>query len=71
MLGEDVATCTPDIYRVATDSSRSVARDHFLFSLLARPNGWQDWMEFCEQVMFSLVMRGNGYAAILPQLLTR
>jgi HK97 family phage portal protein len=34
-------------------------------ALLAKPNPWQNWMEFCEMLNCGLIMRGNGYAPIL------
>lgn len=64
MLAEDVAKLSPRVWRRSDDGSRTEARDHYLYELLYRPNAWQNWMEFCEQMQCSLIMRGNAYAVI-------
>lgn len=64
MLAEDVAKLTPRIWRREADGGRVEAKDHPLYELLYRPNAWQDWLEFCEQMQCSLIMRGNAYAVI-------
>ncbi|WP_131116490.1 phage portal protein [Lichenihabitans psoromatis] len=65
MISEDVGKLTPEIYRQREDGGREVAKDHFLHTLLDEPNEWQSGMEFREQLTGGLMMRGNGYAAIL------
>lgn len=64
MLAEDVAKLTPKLWRIADDGTRTEAKDHYLYDLLYRPNGWQNWLEFCEQMQCGLIMRGNAYAVI-------
>lgn len=64
MLAEDVAKLTPRVWRKNADGSRTEAKDHYLYELLYRPNDWQNWLEFCEQMQCSLIMRGNAYAVI-------
>lgn len=64
MLAEDVAKLTPRIWRKKPDGSRTEATDHYLYELLYRPNDWQNWFEFCEQMQCSLIMRGNAFAVI-------
>jgi HK97 family phage portal protein len=65
MLSEDFAKLTPSIYRVDSDTGERVpANDHPLYDLLYQPNDWQNWFEFSEMLMCSLLMRGNGYAVI-------
>lgn len=65
MLCEDIAKLRPRLYREADDGTRTDATDHYLYELLQAPNEWQNWFEFCEQMMLSLVLRGNGYAVII------
>ena len=62
MLCEDFAKLTPSVYRIQPDGTRKAAEDHELHALLYRPNDWQNWFEFAETMMASLVMRGNAYA---------
>ena len=64
MLAEDVAKLTPRILCRNADGSRTEAKDHYLYELLYRPNAWQDWLEFAEQMQCSLIMRGNAFAVI-------
>lgn len=65
MLAEDVAKLTPRLFRKDKSGLKQEASDHWLFDLLDLPNEWQNWMEFCEQLMVGLVMRGNGYVVII------
>ncbi len=64
ILAEDVAKLTPRIYRRLPNGGRELAKDHFLFNLLRRPNDWQSGLEFREMMQISLVLRGNAYAVI-------
>jgi HK97 family phage portal protein len=65
MLAEDFAKLTPSIYRIDPDTGARVpADDHPLYDLLYQPNDWQNWFEFAEMLMCSLLLRGNGYAVI-------
>jgi HK97 family phage portal protein len=65
MLAEDVAKCSPQIFKRLADGSRTPATDHYLYDLLERPNDWQSGFEFIEHLMVGLVLRGNGYSVIL------
>jgi len=65
---QDVAKLPPHIYRVGRDGKRTEAREHFLYSIFHRPNGWQTWFEFCEQMQVALLLRGNAYAVVLRDL---
>lgn len=70
VLSEDVSKMTPQIYRAVdaggrVESSRVVAKDHFLYNLLWRPNDVQTWPEFCRFMVVSYLLRGNAYAAII------
>lgn len=68
-LSEDVAKLKPSVYRlkkVAYGSGfiKEVAKNHDLQKLFRRPNIYQDRFQFFETLMYSLVMRGNGYIFI-------
>ena len=65
MLTEDVARLPIWLEKKRANGSRVVITDHPLAELMEEPNEWQDWLEFAEMVQVGLVMRGNGYAAIL------
>lgn len=67
MLSEDVAKLPVALYRRMPDGKRQKLKkkDHFLVALLRRPNSWQNWMEFCEQMQCALVLRNNAYAVII------
>ncbi|PWC96957.1 phage portal protein [Azospirillum sp. TSO5] len=64
---EDVARCTPTMYRVKDDGGREKVKpnDHPVARLLVRPNRIQTWFEFSQQMEAGLALRGNAYAAIL------
>jgi HK97 family phage portal protein len=64
ILAEDVAKCTPQIYRRLAGGGREVAKDHFLYRLLTQPNDYMDGFEFLELGQAGLVFRGNAYAVI-------
>ena len=63
MLCEDFAKCEPSIFYVDDKGRRIKAKNHELFDLLETPNDWQTGFEFREMMQFSLVLRGNAYAA--------
>jgi HK97 family phage portal protein len=65
---QDVAKLPPHIYRLGTGGKRVEATDHFLYSIFRRPNDWQTWMEFCEQMQVAMLLRGNAYAVVLRNL---
>lgn len=62
-LSTDLALCTPAIRKKLDDGSK-VTVEHPLNTLLKRPNRQQTWFEFKRQIDLSVVLRGNGYAAI-------
>jgi HK97 family phage portal protein len=64
IISEDVAKLAPRLYR-RTASGREEVTDHPVARLLRRPNGWQTWFEFCEQMTAALLLRGNAFAVIL------
>jgi HK97 family phage portal protein len=63
---EDVARCTPRLYRRdATGKRQKIDADqHPVARFFRRPNDYQTWFEFCEQMEVGKLLRGNGYAAI-------
>ncbi len=70
VISEDVSKMTPQIFRHIDvngheNGGREIAKDHFLFRLLHKPNAWQTWPEFCRQMVVSYLLRGNAYAAII------
>jgi len=62
---EDVARCSPRLYRPLADGSREPVKDHPVARLFKRPNAIQNWFEFAEQMTTGLLLRGNAYAVIL------
>lgn len=65
MLAEDVAKLPWTVVRQAAGEEAKEATDHFLYDLLQEPNEWMNGLEFREMIQLGLIMRGNGYAAIL------
>ena len=65
ILSEDVAKLPLQIWRRKDDGGKEPAKDHFLYPLLRRPNGWQTRFEFIEMMQAALVLRGNAYAVII------
>lgn len=65
VLSEDVAKLPLEIYQRRSDGGREVAKQHFLYRLLRRPNHWMNRFQFIEFLMFCLVMRGNAIIVIL------
>jgi HK97 family phage portal protein len=62
---EDVAKLPLHVYRPLANGGREIATEHWAEKLLQRPNGWQTRFEFVEQIQAGLLLRGNGYAAII------
>ena len=62
MIAEDVAKLPWSIWRKAEGQGRKEAKDHWLYDLIDQPNEWQNGLEFREQMMCGLVLRGNAYA---------
>ena len=65
IISEDVAKLSPSLFRRRADGGRDPVKNHPLVPLLRRPNDWQTWYEFCQQMVSALMLRGNGYAVIL------
>jgi HK97 family phage portal protein len=65
MLTEDPAKVPTYLERIRANGNHVRVDDHPLAELLEEPNEWQTQLEFKEMVQVGLVMRGNGYAAIL------
>jgi HK97 family phage portal protein len=61
----DLAKCPVHINVRAKDGGQVIARDHPLEQLLQQPNGWQNRMQFVEQLQSALLIRSNAYAGIL------
>lgn len=61
---QDMARCTPKLYRPKADGSREVVTDHWIAKLLKKPNRQQTWFEWMEQMNAAYLLRGNAYAAI-------
>lgn len=63
---EDVARCTPGLYKITGEGDRGArVTDHPVAKLLQKPNRVQTWFEFCEMMQGALLLRTNAYAAIL------
>ena len=65
ILAEDVAKLPVHVYRGLPNGGKKIAADHPLEALLRTPNSWQSGFSFWEQMMVSLLLRGNAYAAIV------
>lgn len=65
LLSEDVAKLPIHVYRAKKGGGKEIVADHPLERLLQKPNGWQNRLEFVEQMQAALLLRGNAYAAIL------
>jgi HK97 family phage portal protein len=61
---QDVARCTPRLFRKRKDGSREQVTDHPLCEIFHRPNRAQTWFEWMEQTEAAYLLKGNGYAAI-------
>lgn len=61
---QDVARCTPRLYKRGRDGSRIQVTDHPLAGIFEQPNRQQTWFEFAEQMETAHLLRGNAYAAI-------
>ena len=66
-MSESLAALPLITYRRGPDGSKSRATDHPLFGLLHdQPNSYQTSMEFREMLQAHAMLRGNGYALIVP-----
>jgi HK97 family phage portal protein len=67
LIADSLASSPLFVYRYMADGGRQRATQHPLFELLhSRPNRLQTSFEFVEQLTGDCLMRGNGYARILP-----
>lgn len=64
-LCEDVAKLKIGVYKQLDDGGREKLFKHNLTKLFRRPNFYQDRVQFIEQVMMSLTLRGNAYIVLL------
>jgi HK97 family phage portal protein len=60
---QDVARCTPRLFKEKKSGSRERIFEHDVVELFKKPNEQQTWFEFIEQTMSGYLLRGNGYAA--------
>ena len=65
ILAGDVAKIPLGVYRRLPNGGKEIAKGHTLNRLLRDPNDWQTGIEFKEMLQASLVLRGNGYAAVV------
>ena len=65
LRSQDVAKLPINIYKIASNGSKTLARGHYLYRLFREPNNWQTWFEFCETMQMAMLLRGNAYAAVL------
>lgn len=65
VVSEDFSKLPARLKQKNANGSSSLVEGHFLSDLLEDPNEWQNWMEFCEQMMVGLMLRGNAYAVII------
>ena len=63
---EDVARCTPRLFRKDAAGKRvKIGPDeHPVAAFFRKPNAYQTWFEFAEQINVGKLLKGNGYAAI-------
>lgn len=64
LISQTVGSLPLHVYHRVGDGRERALPTHSLERVLQRPNGWQTSMEFREQLMASVLMRGNGYAWI-------
>lgn len=67
-LSTDLARCSPFLYSLDENDTQHKVTEHEMLALFARPNRQQTWFEFTRQLWISLLLRGNGYAAIRRNL---
>lgn len=61
---EDVARCTPRLFKKDSKGKRVQVTDHPVAKLFRKPNAVQTWFEFCEQMQGAHLLRGNAYNVI-------
>jgi HK97 family phage portal protein len=60
---QDVARCTPRLFKEKKSGTRERIFQHDVVELFKKPNAQQTWFEFAEQTVSGYLLRGNGYAA--------
>lgn len=62
---QDIARCTPRLFRRDPVTGKKIkVDDHPVAKFFRRPNAYQTWFEFSEQMSAAHLLRGNAYAAI-------
>lgn len=61
---QDLAKLPVHVWRAKTGGGQEIAADHPLERLLRKPNKWQTWFEFCEQLQVAYLLKSNAYAPI-------
>lgn len=65
LIVENIASLPLMVYQTDAEGRRSLDRDSRTYKILHdTPNAWQTSIEFWEQMLLNLVLRGNGYARI-------
>lgn len=68
LLSETISSLPLILYRRLPDGGRERATDHPLYHILNdRPNEWMTRMEWIEQMIRHLLLRGNGYSQIVAR----
>lgn len=67
IISEAIASLPLHLYERKPNNGKDRNSSHFLFPVLAiKPNNWQTRFEFVEQLTTHVLLRGNGYAQIVP-----
>lgn len=61
---QDVARCTPRLFKRNSKGKRVQVDDHPVAAFFRQPNQVQTWFEFAEQMSAAHLLRGNAYAVI-------
>lgn len=68
ILSTDVAKLPVRLMRRLPNGGKQQIKDHFLAKLFKKPNDYQNFFEFMEQMVANLVLRGNAYAPIIRNM---
>lgn len=67
LISETMASLPLNVYRRLPDDEREKATEHYLYRVLRhKPNDYQTPFEFKSMLTAHVLLRGNGYARILP-----
>lgn len=61
---QDLAKLPVHVWRRKADGGKEIAVGHPIEKLLRKPNKFQTWFEFCEQMQVAYLLKSNAYAAI-------